>query len=249
MNWLNKVQTFPIVQSLLLLFFRPRSALRMAQAIAMPTFQPFLALMAGDESLEVVELMSLSLIETSAFDTAVTALKRDPACAALIAERYMAPPHDLDALLQYPKDSLGYIYAMQMKRQGFRAEALYEGMQIDSEASYLEARLSQTHDIWHVVTGFGVSATEEIGLQAFHLPQFPYPLAIALLSSSMMSAMLFSPGELPALLESIQKGWAMGQLAKPLFAQKWEEAWEKPLAQWRAELGIQPLRQLAASRT
>jgi ubiquinone biosynthesis protein Coq4 len=32
----------------------------------------------------------------------------------------------------------------------------------------------------------------------------------------------------------------MGKKAKSLFAQKWEEAWEKPLAQWRAELNIMP---------
>jgi ubiquinone biosynthesis protein COQ4 len=136
-----------------------------------------------------------------------------------------------------------------MKARGFKAEDLYEGVSIDSEASYIEARLSQTHDIWHLVTGFGVTGIEEIGLQAFHLPQFPYPLAIALLSSSMMAALLFSPTELPTLLESIRKGWEMGKWAKPLFAQKWEEAWDKPLAQWQTELGIQPLRQLEVTRT
>jgi ubiquinone biosynthesis protein COQ4 len=248
MNWLNKLRTMPLVQTLLLLFYRPKLVLQMAQMLAMPTFQPFLALMAGDESLDVVDQMSLSLIEASTFDQAVTYLKQDPACAALIEERYMAPPHDLDTLQHCPKDSLGYLYATQMKAKGFRAENLYQGVSIDSEASYLEARLSQTHDIWHIVTGFGVSAVEEIGLQAFHLPQFPYPLAIALLSSSMMSTLLFSPKELPMLLESIQKGWAMGQLARPLFAQKWEEAWEKPLAQWQTELGIQPLRPLAVAQ-
>lgn len=248
MNWLNKVQTIPIVQTLLLLWYRPRLLLQMLQVMAMPTFQPFLALLAGDSSLDVVELMSLSLIETSTFDQAATYLKQDPACAALIAERYMAPPHDLDILLQGPKDSLGYLYAMQMKARRFRAEDLYEGVSIDSEANYIEARLSQTHDIWHLVTGFDVSGIEEIGLQAFHLPQFPYPLAIALLSSSMMAALLFSPRELPTLLESIRKGWEMGKLAKPFFAQKWEEGWDKPLAQWQAELGIQPLQQLAAVR-
>jgi ubiquinone biosynthesis protein Coq4 len=31
----------------------------------------------------------------------------------------------------------------------------------------------------------------------------------------------------------------MGKTAKSLFAQKWEEGWEKPLSQWRAELRIE----------
>jgi ubiquinone biosynthesis protein Coq4 len=32
----------------------------------------------------------------------------------------------------------------------------------------------------------------------------------------------------------------MGLNAKPLFAQRWEDGWEKPLSQWQAELNIQP---------
>jgi ubiquinone biosynthesis protein COQ4 len=41
--------------------------------------------------------------------------------------------------------------------------------------------------------------------------------------------------------EEIAQGWQMGQVAKPLFAQRWEEAWEKPLAQWQVDLNIQPI--------
>jgi ubiquinone biosynthesis protein COQ4 len=204
----------------------------------MKVLQPFLALLAGDSSLDVVGEMVFALLETDSFEIAVEHLKRDPQSAALIAERYMAPPHDLDALLQYPPDSLGYLYGIAMQSKGFRAEDLYEDIPIYSEASYVEARLSQTHDIWHIVTGFGVSPSDEIGLQAFHLPQFPYPLAVSLLSSSMMATLLFHPEELPTLLDAIQTGWEMGKNAMPLFAQKWEEAWEKPLIQWKKELNL-----------
>ncbi|UBF24610.1 ubiquinone biosynthesis protein [Kovacikia minuta CCNUW1] len=239
MDWMSHLKPTPVLQRFLLLCCRPRLFLRMLQVQAMPTFPPFLALLTGDSDLDIVGEMSATLLPTASFNQAATYLQQDPACAALIAERYMAPPHDLEVLLQYPQDSLGYIYAKQMKARGFRAEDLYEGMTINSDASYVEARLSQTHDIWHVVTGFGTTIADEIGLQAFHLPQFPYPLAVALLSSSMMSTLLFSPEELPQLLEAIRRGWEMGKLAKPLFAQKWEEGWEKPLAVWRSELGIQ----------
>ena len=202
---------------------------------------PFLALMMGNQSLAVVDLMDAVLLKTPAFRKAVTHLQQDPACAALISERYMAPPHDLDALLQYPPDSLGYCYAVRMQAQGYRAEDLYAGFAITSDVTYLEARLSQTHDIWHTVTGFGTSPIDEIGLQAFHLPQFSYPLGVALVAGSLMATLLLHPDELPLLLETIAKGWQMGQQAAPLFAQKWEEAWEKPLAQWQAELHIQPV--------
>ena len=247
MNWLNRLQSIPALQYLWRrsLYLPRQKPLQELQA--MPPMQPFLALMAGDSSLEIVGDLSDTLLATPSFQQAVTVLQQDPAAAALIAERYMAPPHDLDALLRCPPDSLGHAYALHMKATGFRAEDLYLDIPIHSDASYLEARLSQTHDIWHLITGFSTDVIDEIGLQAFHLPQFPYPLAVALISSTLMSTLLFQPAELPALLAAIQQGWQMGKAAKPLFAQKWEEHWDKPLSTWRAELGITPLNSLATS--
>jgi len=115
-------------------------------------------------------------------------------------------------------------------------------MVAESDAHYLELRLSQTHDLWHIITGFDTSIAGEIGLQAFHLPQFPYPLATFLVGTSLISTSLREPEMLPSLLEAIAQGFQMGKTAKSLFAQKWEEGWEKPLTQWQAELNIQLIR-------
>lgn len=199
----------------------------------------FFALLSGDEVLQSVGEMSTAMVKTSAFALAASHLKRDPASAELIHDRYMAPPHDLKALLHCPQDSLGYIYASHMTAQNFDPD-LYSYLEIDSDASYVEARLGQTHDIWHVVTGFDTSGIGEIGLQAFHLPQFPYPMATMLIANSLMSSTLLAPEELPRLLGEIARGMEMGRATKPLFAQKWEQAWDKPLADWQKELGIQP---------
>jgi ubiquinone biosynthesis protein COQ4 len=200
----------------------------------------FTAMLTGDESLQSVGELTAALLETPAFDLAAKHLKSAPSASLLIKERYMAPAHDLDALLQYPPDSLGYIYATQMKAQNFDPD-LYSHLKIDSDASYVEARLSQTHDLWHIVTGFDVSSIGEIGLQAFHLPQFPYPLATMLIANALISSTLLAPDELPKLVGAIARGLEMGRKAKSLFAQKWEEAWDKPLSQWRLQLNIDPV--------
>jgi ubiquinone biosynthesis protein Coq4 len=76
----------------------------------------------------------------------------------------------------------------------------------------------------HIITGFDTSAIGEIGLQAFHLPQFPYPLASILVANSLVRITLFTPEELPPLLNAIAQGWRIGSQAKPFFAQKWKEA-------------------------
>ncbi len=204
-------------------------------------FKSFFAMLSGDSSLESVGEMTDALLETPAFDLAAQHLKRDPACAALMRDRYIPPAHNLDQLLTYSPNSLGHIYATAMKQKGFDPN-LHAGMTAESDAHYVELRLSQTHDLWHIVTGFDTSEIGEIGLQAFHLPQFPYPLATMLVANSLVSSTLLAPEELPALLGAIAQGFQMGKTAKSLFAQRWEEGWEKPLTQWQAELNIQPLR-------
>ena len=201
----------------------------------------FISMLFGDNSLEAVGELTYGLLGTPAYDLVAHHLNQDPACAALIGDRYIPPAHDLDTLLTLPSDSLGYIYAAQMKKTGFDPN-LHAGMTAKSDAEYVELRLSQTHDLWHIVTGFDTSITGEIGLQAFHLPQFPYPLATILVANSLISSTLRAPEILPELLESIAQGLQMGKAAKPLFAQKWEEGWEKSLSQWQAELNIQPIR-------
>jgi ubiquinone biosynthesis protein COQ4 len=193
----------------------------------------------GDNSLETIGDLVYGLLETPAYDLVAQHLNQDPACAALIRDRYIPPDHDLDTLITLPPDSLGYIYATEMKQKGFNPN-LHAGMMAKSDAEYVELRLSQTHDLWHIITGFDTSLISEIGLQSFHLPQFPYPLGTMLVGTSLISTTLKYPEMLPKLLEAIALGFRMGETAKPLFAQKWEEGWEKPLAQWRSELNIQP---------
>lgn len=194
----------------------------------------------GDNSLQTVGELTYGLLETPSYDLVAQHLNQDPACAALIHNRYIPPAHDLETLLTYPTDSLGYIYAAQMKKMAFDPN-LHAGMTAKSDAEYVELRLSQTHDLWHIVTGFDTSLVGEIGLQAFHLPQFPYPLATMLVANSLISTTLRAPETLPQLLEAIAQGFQMGKTAKPLFAQKWEEGWEKPLTQWQIELNLQPI--------
>ncbi len=128
----------------------------------------FIAMLCGDDSLATVGQLADALVETPAFDLAARELQRHSACAQLICDRYIPPRHDLDRLLAYPPDSLGYIYAVTMKKSGFDPN-LHLGMTAETDAKYVELRLSQTHDLWHIITGFDTSPIGEIGLQAVHL--------------------------------------------------------------------------------
>ena len=36
-------------------------------------------------------------------------------------------------------------------------------------------------------------------------------------------------------MDAVSYGWHLGRTAKPLFAQRWEAGWDRPLTDWRAE--------------
>lgn len=179
------------------------------------------------------------LRQTPLTSMSVNHLKAQPGMAEMIRDRYLAPVPDLDALLSYPSDSLGYVYASHLKANGFDP-AFYRQIDVQDDATYIALRRSQTHDIHHMITGFGTDLPSELGLQAFELAQMRSPLAITLLASGIVNAVMH-PEVLERTMSLIQTGWQMGLKAKPLMAQKWEDHWETSIAEWRAELAVEAL--------
>jgi ubiquinone biosynthesis protein COQ4 len=52
-----------------------------------------------------------------------------------------------------------------MKQKGFQPD-FYRKLDIKDDDSYITIRTGQTHDIWHIITGFGTDLAGEVGLQA-----------------------------------------------------------------------------------
>jgi ubiquinone biosynthesis protein Coq4 len=160
-----------------------------------------------------------------------------PAMAELIAQNWRPEPIDLDALEQLPPGSLGHTYAHQLRLQGLTPDSLIDPSPITSPQDYLVHRLRETHDIVHVLTGFGVDGAGELGLQAFNLAQNRSPLAVMLIFGGMLSA-LQNDEPLEPLLRALARGFEMGLSAQCVIAQKLEQGWERPLLDWRQQLGL-----------
>lgn len=197
----------------------------------------FIRLVQNPADLAVIYDMAEALSCTSIWRLSREYLTAQPGVADRVQERYLAETPDLDALLNCPPDSLGHVFAKHMKVSGFDPE-FYRKVMVMDDASYIALRLRQTHDIYHIVTGFGTDIPGEIGLQAFQFAQTRSPLGIALIASSFAHTLSSTAG-LTQIMEGIYRGWYMGIHAKPFLAQKWEQGWDKPVAAWRAELDIQ----------
>ncbi len=207
--------------------------------------ESFIALTHNPAHFPAVYDMDAALRQTNLADISVEYLKSQPPMMDLIRDRYLVPSPSIVQLLTYPKNSLAYVYASHLQSNGFEPD-FYRIIPVETDAAYLNLRRSQTHDIHHVITGFGTDLAGEIGLQAFQLAQMRSPLAIALMMSAIVTT-IADTTELSRIMAAIHQGWEMGQQAQPLLAQKWEEQWEKPLAQWQRELNVRPVSQASPS--
>jgi ubiquinone biosynthesis protein Coq4 len=107
-----------------------------------------------------------------------------------------------------------------------------------TDHEWLRAHLLETHDLWHVATGFDTDVPGEAGLQAFYLAQFPGRLPAVLLSIVFANTFLYRFEEKDARVDAIARGWTLGKRAQQLLGVRWADLWSLPLAEVRARLGI-----------
>jgi len=165
--------------------------------------------------------------------------RKDPEGAKALAERVRLRV-DLAALDRLPKGTLGREFADHMRRNGLDPGAI-PNLPSPDEIEFVSAHLYDTHDVWHVVTGFGTDVAGELGLQAFYLAQFPGPLSAAILSVGLLNTFLKAMDDRGPRMDAIAHGWTLGKKAKPFFGARWDELWEVPLDEVRRRYGVDGL--------
>ena len=163
---------------------------------------------------------------------------KDPAVDALIKERYLKPVPDTEALSKLPKNTLGYKYFYHLDSMGFDPD-YYRKIEVQNDTDYVMMRIRQTHDIWHVVTGFDTHPLGEIAVKAVELAQTHRPMAAAICAGGVFRYMLKEPELFSDCLESIVAGYHMGLQSRALLSMKWEEVWDRDLDDLRQRLGLE----------
>jgi ubiquinone biosynthesis protein Coq4 len=86
------------------------------------------------------------------------------------------------------------------------------------------------------VTGYGPSVRDEIALQAFTWAQLDVPHAKVVVLGGLLRWAAFDRG----LVRHAIRGYRRGRRARAFAPVRWEQRWERPLAEVRAELGVEP---------
>lgn len=143
---------------------------------------------------------------------------------------------DLDALAALPEGTLGRAYAQFLRARGLTPD-VFEGAPPelpDPRMGYIVQRMRQTHDLWHVVTGFDTDAASEAALQAFTFAQTRAP------SSAILAVFgsLRTLRQRPRVPLDAWRAFQLGTRAESLAVFPWEDHWATPLREVRALLGL-----------
>lgn len=165
---------------------------------------------------------------------------RNPAAQELLRDqpRIDRQTVDFDALAQQEDATLGREYVRFLRSNGISPEPFETLPAVgDDRAAYLLLRLRQTHDLWHVVTGYAPDVEGELLLQAFTFAQTGSPgsAMIALLGS--LRYALRKPGHVRNLWKAYQRGKA----AKLFATFRWENYFSAKVSEVQQELNCAPL--------
>lgn len=143
---------------------------------------------------------------------------------------------DYDALRALPDGTLGREYVRFLDDHDLSADLFRAPPGMPEVPAYVAQRLRQSHDIWHVVTGYGTTVPDEIALQAFTYGQTDLPSARAL---SRLGLLRWG-WRYPSLFRAVRRAYSRGKNAAPLATVAWEDLWDVPLGEVRRRLGVQP---------
>jgi ubiquinone biosynthesis protein COQ4 len=169
-------------------------------------------------------------------------LRTSESGARMLATRADIVPllRDRPALRRYPDGSLARAYLAFLESENISAEGIIDASNKGrtttaptAELDWLHARLRDTHDLWHAVTGYQGDVLGESALLGFILAQTKNP-GIALI----FALGVIQTGRDAAARSLMIDGFRRGRRASWLPAVEWEAMLALPVEEVRARLGV-----------
>ncbi|MCT0226099.1 Coq4 family protein [Synechococcus sp. CS-1328] len=178
-----------------------------------------------------------NMLDTPQMEACIGRFRGLPGGAEMMDGRYPPLQPDLDQLIQLPEGSLGRSYAQLIRQLNYDPE-FFRPRSIESQALWLTQRIATTHDIHHVVSGFGTAPEGESGVLTITACQIGFPAYVLLTTAGQLATFRFQTERLPRLSAAVAHGMAMARQASCLAVARWEQGWHSSVADWREELGI-----------
>ena len=145
-----------------------------------------------------------------------------------------------EQLLALPAGTLGHTYGEFMTREQISADGLVDASEdwlredLPADRRWFADRLRDTHDLWHVVTGYGRDLVGEASLLAFTFAQTRNPGIGFIVAVAYFRARGINR---PAR-RLLREGYRRGRRAAWLPGVEWEVLLDQPLARVRKQLAV-----------
>jgi len=170
------------------------------------------------------------------WEQTTAALASDPRTQKALAERRSFGPIVLADLETLPEGTLGRVFADHCRARAIDPNLVH--VPPDGEVGWLLNHLYQTHDIWHVVTGWGNDLPGEVGLGAFYAAQLRSPAFFGYLMALVMLNVVWRRADLDEIFAAFSAGYRGGRSAEPMFGTHWDELFSRPIDEVRERFGI-----------
>ncbi|MEM9938777.1 MAG: Coq4 family protein [Pseudomonadota bacterium] len=149
---------------------------------------------------------------------------------------------NLETLARQPDGSLGETFYRLIVDNKFDLEVLDRAeiglADLPAPLDYLNTRILQAHDLWHITAGYETTALHEIALSAFQMAQFGHNYSAQFLAIVAAVGAISPPAGYGVLMDTVTTAWAHGRETRPMMLIPWEEVWHKSADNIRAEFGI-----------
>ncbi len=166
-----------------------------------------------------------------------------PGISAAVGQGY-PQKFSMRPLATCPSGSLGGQFHALIVDNGFDLEVLdRDSLGLDKlppPLDYLNARILQCHDLWHIVAGYETTQLHEVAISAFQLGQFGHHYSSMFLGMILSRIAVERPEGGAVMLPVILAAWAHGRRTPPLLGVNWESIWDRPLSDVRSRLGVTP---------
>ena len=145
----------------------------------------------------------------------------------------------LETLAACPKGSLGRQFHDLIVDNKFDLEVLDRDAiglsDLPQPLAYLNTRMLQAHDLWHITGGYETTALHEIAISAFQMAQFGHNYSAQFLSiTAVLGADAPGPGY-AILMDTITSAWRHGRQSPALILIPWEDVWHQSVETIRGQ--------------
>jgi len=148
----------------------------------------------------------------------------------------------MEDLARRPAGSLGAAFHALIVDNKFDLEVLDRDalglIGLPKPLDYLNTRILQAHDLWHIVAGYDTTALHEIALSGFQMAQFGHNYSAMFLTVTSAALALAPPEGFGVVMDVILTAYAHGRETPPLIAIPWEDVLDLSADAIRARYGV-----------